>query len=450
MRTKPSIWVGLGAALAAALTAAPLHSQQEDPPPPAISPDDPADVEDTTQVPGVPIRLFDEFSWRMFLTMIWPADPAMRGAPDRNRGLDSPGPRVFETFRANWETFQPNGAEPPLFDADAPVTPCSGVTLPSAPLIIAAFSKFEELRQAGFGRLVGPLPSQNRRYTRYLTGYNRIQYDHIRANRLYLGSQLGNVRFPDTSTVVKSAWIEMEGIANPERYYTRRAWILDPATGQCSEQLLGLVGLHIVRKTASRPQWIWSTFEHVDTVPDSGAPRPLVYHSGDGTPMPGVNPYSEPTAQVPPPFNVRRLTPIHEATEEANRRYRSELARRGSVWQNYRLVMTQWPLSIRDPSRSGRPNNTFPGTGSDSTAFANTTMETFEQVQVADGCMGCHDLARRRTDFVWSIETHAFTPGRQFLSARGTRGTSPLLRQLRMRMEGAVEANRRSLRNRRN
>jgi len=55
------------------------------------------------------------------------------------------------------------------------------------------------------------------------------------------------------------------------------------------------------------------------------------------------------------------------------------------------------------------PANTFPGTPSpnDSTAFANTTLETFEQGSVFTGCMACHNSTMKPTDFVWSLNDHA-------------------------------------------
>ena len=37
---------------------------------------------------------------------------------------------------------------------------------------------------------------------------------------------------------------------------------------------MGLVGLHIIIRTNSAPQWVWSTFEHVANAPDAPAPPP--------------------------------------------------------------------------------------------------------------------------------------------------------------------------------
>ena len=48
------------------------------------------------------------------------------------------------------------------------------------------------------------------------------------------------------------------------------AMVLDPVTNTCKLQKMGLVGLHIVQKTPIRPQWVWSSFEHIDNVPEPG------------------------------------------------------------------------------------------------------------------------------------------------------------------------------------
>ena len=72
--------------------------------------------------------------------------------------------------------------------------------------------------------------------------------------------------------------------------------------------------------------------------------------------------------------------------------------------------MTQWPVKADDPSLPGTPANTFPGTGSDSTSFSNTTLETFDQMNIRTGCMNCHTQTMAATDFVWSVADHAFPP----------------------------------------
>lgn len=185
--------------------------------------------------------------------------------------------------------------------------------------------------------------------------------------------------------------------------------MLDPQTGNCSAATVGLVGLHIVQKTPIRPQWIWATFEQVDNVPPAvaGGPGKFNFNDGKGGAMPTANPYPiDPvTVPTPAPFNVQRVTPIHPSTASTNVAYRNLL--KGSVWQFYQLVMTQWPLVPSQPSTPGTPANTFPGTNATS-AFANVTMETFDQANVRSGCMACHNSTRLPTDFVWILNDHAF------------------------------------------
>ncbi|MBD9628013.1 hypothetical protein IB279_34235 [Ensifer sp. ENS06] len=127
--------------------------------------------------------------------------------------------------------------------------------------------------------------------------------------------------------------------------------------------------------------------------------------------MPAQNPCNfPPDIQVPAPFNVDRLKPVHDKTTNINEIYRQLLAEAGVPWQFYKLVVTQWPLSVSDPSKDGKPTNTFPGKGSDQTSFANLTMETFDQKSVITGCMNCHNATRETTDFLWSLNTQAFPP----------------------------------------
>src|SRR5437773_2344293 len=43
----------------------------------------------------------------------------------------------------------------------------------------------------------------------------------------------------------------------------------DPATEPpCLRKTLGLIGFHVMHKTKSRLPWIWTSFEHVDNVPE--------------------------------------------------------------------------------------------------------------------------------------------------------------------------------------
>src|SRR4051794_10201962 len=127
--------------------------------------------------------------------------------------------------------------------------------------------------------------------------------------------------------------------------------------------------------------------------------------------VPDLNKFINATPSPPPPFNVQRLSqnannpPIHPSTQEINRTYQKLLS--GTVWQNYMLAMTQWPTAPNS-ALPGTPSNTFPGL-SPISAYANTTMETWEQTNITTGCMNCHNLAGN-TDFLWSPHLLASSP----------------------------------------
>ena len=411
------------AAVCVAALSVPTAVRGQVPVPVVNNPQVPADVSIPANFPGNPIAFFDDYSWRAFIALVWPAMNGQRGQADPAKTVDGTGPRVFETYKSLTEVFHSDGSAPtPWQQFDPPqYNPC-GATQTFGDMTLGSFSKFSNLGQAGFGTLVGPLIAQNTTYVRYLTAFNEIEFTQILNQKLYLRSSFNPpnpaVTFNNGSIDVKSAWVDMTNIPNPGRFYTRKANVLDPVTGQCSTLTVGLVGLHIVQKTPSRPQWIWTTFEHVDNVPPpNGGAGPFTFNDGTGSPMPATNPY--PLSRVlqpptPPPFNVTRVKPINNdptvlrSTVQTNVAYHAALPQ-NSVWQFYQLVMTQWPLKPNSPATNGLPANTFPGTPSpnDSTAFANTTLETFEQGSVFTGCMACHNSTMKPTDFVWSLNDHA-------------------------------------------
>ena len=97
--------------------------------------------------------------------------------------------------------------------------------------------------------------------------------------------------------------------------YVERAEIVDVAqtlaAGHvvCAESDVALVGLHIAIKTASRPQWIWSTFEQVDNVPPAGEGEAREPDARDaGVPYAYFDP-SKP-GRLWPPFGADGALPV--------------------------------------------------------------------------------------------------------------------------------------------
>lgn len=415
------LYVGMfGAIFATALC---CTAVAQAPTPIITSPQVPIDVSVPPDFSGNPIAFFDDYSWRAFIALVWPALKDVRGMPDSSKNIGATGPRVFETYKDLWEVFHTDGSAPAPWQAFEPrqFNPCNVATA-WGDLTLASFSKFGDLGQAAVGSLVGPLvaqPNNSPSFVRFDTAYNQVSFAFINnptsalpASPLYLRSNLdaaAPVSFPVGSITIKSAWIEMAHIVNPSRYYTRVAWVIDPSTGAASQMLVGLVGLHIVQKTATRPQWIWSTFEQVDNVPEAPTDTgPFNFNDGSGTAMPAGNKDTLNPLTIPPiPYNVNRLKKIHDSTQATNSNYRAALS--GTVWANYKLVMTQWPIPASQPALPGDPSHTFPGAPpNDATAFSNVTMETFDQAAIGKGCMNCHTQTKGASDFVWSLEDHAF------------------------------------------
>jgi hypothetical protein len=400
-------------------------------PTPRISPQLPADVCIPDGFAGIALDYFDDYSWRALVALVWPAAPGQRGVAAASKAIGTSGPRVFETYKPLWEIFHADGSAPAIafnsYDSAA-ANPCAA-TAQFGDVIIGSASGIDDIGQAGDGVLDPPLVAQNGRYVRTLTLFNRLAFDHIVQNRFFLRDALPSVPsprpdrpvmdFPIGSVAVKTAWIDVTDLpaALVKRFYTRTALVKRATGSGCTRMTVGLIGLHIAQKTPSRPQWIWSSFEQADAVPPKWADWPGTFALNDatGAPMPEQNPLSlAPLAPEPVrPYNVVRVAdaPILTATELTSYGYRHLLA--GTPWQYYRLIVTQWPRlegNQADPipaSLDGSVANTFPGSGAFS-AFANVTMETFDQKGVQLGCMSCHNRARMTTDFMWSVFDHAY------------------------------------------
>jgi hypothetical protein len=172
-------------------------------------------------------------------------------------------------------------------------------------------------------------------------------------------------------------------------------------------------------------EWVWSSFEHIDNVPDPGRPARASYSLNNGMAVPAtVNGYHYPPrpGQAPPtllgdqplpakederrtPVQVARFTPIRADTQQVNAAYQKLL--RGTPWEFYQALPTQWP-SARDGAQF-RPNGVYPGDAGNPFPLrhvANTAAETYFQNSGATSCMECHYQATA-TDFSWVLALRA-------------------------------------------
>lgn len=430
-----------GSAASIGLVGAALGADGDDTQP-QVSPRAIADIAVIT-ADGDPFPVLDNFAWRAFLALNWPSltDPAHRGEPDLRKSLGDPGPRVWETFKARYELFQVDAdgkpAPPEPWATYQARNPCgAGTDLRGKTL--ATFEPFMDFNQPVFlpGVEATPLVAQNRTYTRYETRINKLEYEALGLPGWSQGKNLPTpghpARLPSGSIAVKASWRLLSATDTPAmraRYYVvKGANVVDPARTAaaghvvCMSSDIALVGLHLVIRTAFRPQGIWASFEHVDNVPPSrqnpgqepdarAAGFPYSFFPADaptgaaelGRPAPFPVSVSHPPSPDPTPMQVVRRYPIHASTMATNRQYWALSGVRNTVWEHYMLVAGQWP-TFTHPIHPSNEGGFFPSARREN--LANTTMETFTQ-DAPSSCMACHHAIANAAgrDFVAMIDT---------------------------------------------
>jgi hypothetical protein len=383
-------------------------------------------------VSRLPIEFFNDYSWRMFIALNWPAKVGVRGQADATKSIkDTDGPRVWETWKTSIETIPPKGKQPTEWTSFDAVVPVNGIPEAGAgkKRIFGSFTQFGDISQADFGSLAGPLVCQNKTFVHFEIHVNQAEFEFIRSERLYDRSVLDGLatpkRFPNGSIQIKAAWREFtcaDSDSVRKRYYRITADVIDYRTKVAVPKELGLIGMHIVQRTPLRPQWVWTSFEHVDNVPAIGQPPspgsrfslndPLKAQTMSPTSAPDevtgssyLSASGEPIikvlgAAVDTPMQVIREVTLHPQTVAMNTRYQNKLA--GTIWANYMLVVTQWPNNTNVPS--GNPFPTEPSGSTSDLSVTNTSMETY--FQSSTSCMGCHGLSSK-LEFVFFPQVHA-------------------------------------------
>src|SRR5438105_796865 len=119
---------------------------------PALSSRMPTDVCIPDGFSGIAVNYFDDYSWRAFVALVWPAATAHRGVAS-TKSIAAAGPRVFESYKATWELFHSDGSSPePAFDKydAAENNPCQ-VSATFGDLTIGSASGIDDIGQAGIG-----------------------------------------------------------------------------------------------------------------------------------------------------------------------------------------------------------------------------------------------------------------------------------------------------------
>ena len=226
---------------------------------------------------------------------------------------------------------------------------------------------------------------------------------------------------------MKTSWKIIDAGASEEAgaYYTVDGLITVPAarseTGEalCIRTRIGLIGMHIMHRTASGNggDWLWSTFEHVNAAPIADnsldpnnilgelfnggcradtveSQRYILFNPGCKDCPTNTTPQAEWKWFEDAPHarghatrgefgtQVVRCWKIFESTAHVNTVWQARL--RDTVWSNYRLISTQWRGS---PGSAVFPNGEVPR------FLTNVTLETYDQYTHGGTCMGCHAKA---------------------------------------------------------
>jgi hypothetical protein len=389
---------------------------------------------------------FDDFSWRSFIALAWPAAPGQRGVPQSPNdpsvflNAGKAYPTVWGTYRDAYDLYRLDDVTPTAFaSAEATNTICGPGALGSKILLMAA--KSGSLLQDVDQAFSYPLVDQNNNYVYYEIHFNADQYEFVRGNGLYIAKNLmaaemkAPIAMPISSpqpyqqgaVMLKAAWKQMTPADDPSRYYTVNATIYDTSQRQpaCRNVTVGLIGFHIGHKVDGLAQWVWSSFEQVDNVPNDDGSKPagrMSLNNGTGDPktVDGWANRPEVKREVPADkrvkaqitrFNPIPTTPAGSSTVDINNFYRKAIET--TVWANYQLVITQWPASPVPqsqfkpkenqgvyPQDAGQP---FPVNNA-----VNTAIESFFQSQSdaagagGNSCMQCH-YGAGIADFSWSL-----------------------------------------------
>jgi hypothetical protein len=205
----------------------------------------------------------DEFAWRLFVALVWPADPTS-GEADVDGDLGANRSGVWERWRNSADVYRDDGADPGRWGAVADPR-------------VASAHRFEALARAQFsharhivaGRMV-PLTNNLVNAKRLIEiRMNRVAYEYIRTLGLYnLDGQIARVtarepvEFPGGAIEVKASWRPIDA-ADAPRYHTLRVRLAGGRT-----RLYGLTALNVAAKEL--PQWFWASFEHVDNAARAG------------------------------------------------------------------------------------------------------------------------------------------------------------------------------------
>lgn len=345
--------------------------------PTPLSPDTPWDVDRKLQAEltakgkfAQVQRLFEILSWQWFVALNWPVDEKGEPMP----GIADEGVPTWFGWKESYEVFLPDGQKPAPWGVFTPPEHFADSANHKGEKILFRTNKLadfghpdieDEFKQA----FTSPIWDQNGNITRYEVRMNEVEFDYVVKNELYnydgqivFSKENGNVEFPEGNRKdegaieIKVAWKVLEENDIKSRYFTTYGYVVNEDNTYTRKEV-GMVGMHISSKTESSPQWIWTTFEHVDNLEVNlldevdGKPLRPSYNDPDCEICPiNVLPDTIVSESNPVVKNqIQRIIPISGATKELNASVQAMLKNAGSKLQYYQQVGTQWPTAPKVP-----------------------------------------------------------------------------------------------------
>jgi hypothetical protein len=291
---------------------------------------------------GSATLISDEYAWRLFVALNWPADVTRRTA-DPRAVLGAPGPVTWETWQNAADVYLEHGKDPGPW---ALGQQASGAAYETR-FETASLNELKKTRHIVAGVMV-PLADPLAQVQRLIeVRMNRISFDYVRSHELYnVEGQLHAVAsgravtFPYGALQIKASWRPIAE-RDRSRYHTITVQF---ANG--TARLYGLTALNIAAK--EMPNWLWASFEHVDNA---------TRENGEGWQLPSRD-----------SFACRNESDCNRAP--------SGVGLEGTVWENYRLRGTL--TSFVDANLRPR-------------LLANSELEA--GLQMSASCITCHSRA---------------------------------------------------------
>jgi hypothetical protein len=392
--------------------------------------------------PSLPTKVADEadncsFHQFMWQSLFYLVQPSKKDSEVLN----------FETWMPSYGLFVGPGETPADWGSIAKSGYCKGPAKPKASHVFSNLTK-----QAGSGQ---PLIDKAGKPVYYSVSVNKPAYGFITGCDLYKAQcsltlapdlltptdynvvdipvKYPDLEFPEQSIELKLSWkilTSAEKISNT--FYTTTGTV-QSGSDACSEEVLGLVGIHIVSKTQKHPEFIWATFEHKNNAPvclSTDAKPPIggdwtfynpkctgsdcdtnEYNPGKPTQVCTMHPWGDPTIgtfpnnlncdSTPPPgyicdemtqqYVIKPNTANLKALDKSVSAMLAKLTKGDSnkLWANYTLVGNIWTTGQHLPPDLQIQRGSL--------SDANNTMETYVQngeanITNPNSCFSCHNL----------------------------------------------------------